>query len=208
IVKLGAYKTANDIIKFLEPMLEEFGKKKNILSITTDNNANIEAAITKFSTSLLVSKPIANIFCAAHTLQLSVNAGLELTNDLENSTKIDYYHDGANICKKLLLNKEFSTVRALVNLLYLFHKAAEILSGSTYATLSIMFPTIEELIYCLDNIFSKLDIISDIKDTILSDLSLDGQVHISIECMRPYLILGSRICHLVLLLKEEMIEEL
>ncbi|CAG8767034.1 23972_t:CDS:1, partial [Gigaspora margarita] len=42
-----------------------------------DNGANVKAAITKLSTSLLASKLIANILCAAHTLQLSINAGLE-----------------------------------------------------------------------------------------------------------------------------------
>ncbi|CAG8479583.1 23671_t:CDS:2 [Gigaspora rosea] len=172
VVELGVYKTANDIVEFLDPMFEEF------------------AAVTKLSTSLPVSKPIANIFCAANTLQLSVNAGLEVasnlitkcktlislirkkaikrssnkhlqnlnnqlsgTNDLENLTNIDYRRD------------------TLINLLCPFHKTTKILSGSTYAALSIMVHTIEELIYHLDNTISKLDIISDVKDTILSNLS-------------------------------------
>ncbi|CAG8840639.1 36094_t:CDS:2, partial [Gigaspora margarita] len=143
VIELGAYKTANDIVEFLEPMLEEFGIEKNkILSITTDNGANVKAAVTKLLTSLLVSKLIANIFCATHTLQLSVNAGLEVASDLIIKCK------------------------TLISLM-----TTEILFRSTYTTLSIMVPTIRELIYHLENTISKLDIISDVKDTILSDLS-------------------------------------
>ncbi|CAG8598065.1 11259_t:CDS:2, partial [Scutellospora calospora] len=102
---------------------------------------------------------------------LHTYTGLWLTNDLENSTNTDYHHDGANIRDKLLLNKEYNTVRALVDFLYPFHKATKILSRSTYATLSIMVSTIEELIYCLNNTISELDIINELKDVILSDLS-------------------------------------
>ncbi|KAF0562286.1 zinc finger bed domain-containing protein 1-like [Gigaspora margarita] len=70
-----------------------------------------------------------------------------LTNDLENSNNNDYHHDGANIRDKLLSNEEFKVVQALVELLYPFDKATEIFSGSNYAKLSIMVPTIEELVY-------------------------------------------------------------
>ncbi|CAG8717473.1 4173_t:CDS:1, partial [Dentiscutata heterogama] len=52
-----------------------------------------------------------------------------------------------NIRDKLLSNKEFKVVRDLVELLYLFDKATKIFSRSNYATLSIMVPTIEELVY-------------------------------------------------------------
>ncbi|CAG8841719.1 22306_t:CDS:2, partial [Gigaspora margarita] len=88
VIELGAYKTANDIVKFFEPMLEEFGTEKNkTLSITTDNGTNFKAAITKLSTSLLVSKLIANIFCAAYTLQLSINTDLEIASIGEKKKK-------------------------------------------------------------------------------------------------------------------------
>ncbi|CAG8741000.1 21895_t:CDS:2 [Gigaspora margarita] len=199
IIELGAYKTANNIVESIEPMLKEFGIEKNkLLSITTDNSANVKAAITKLSTSLQVSKPIANIFCATHTLQLSINMGLEvaddlinkckmlisfmsgekkkkqlreLTNDLENSTNTDYRRDGTNFHEKLLSNDEFKSIKALINLLCLFHKATKILSGSTYTTLSIMVPTVKELVQHLNNTISELDIINEVKDVILSNLS-------------------------------------
>ncbi|CAG8637442.1 4324_t:CDS:2 [Cetraspora pellucida] len=60
IIKMGVYKTANDIVETIKPILEKF------------------AAVTQLLTRLSISKPIANIFCAAYTLQLSVEAGLEL----------------------------------------------------------------------------------------------------------------------------------
>ncbi|CAG8855706.1 36407_t:CDS:1, partial [Gigaspora margarita] len=77
------YKTAINIVSAIEPVLEEFGISKNkLVSITTDNGANIKAAVAQISNKLLPSKPIVNIFCAAHTLQLSVNAGLDTIHNL------------------------------------------------------------------------------------------------------------------------------
>ncbi|CAG8806083.1 26823_t:CDS:2, partial [Gigaspora margarita] len=73
-----------------------------------------------------------------------------LTNNLENSNNNDYCCNSANICDKLLSNEEFKVVQALVELLYPFDKATEILFGSNYATLSIIIPTIEELVYQLN----------------------------------------------------------
>ncbi|CAG8841213.1 18793_t:CDS:2, partial [Gigaspora margarita] len=241
VIEMGAYKTADDIINSIEPMLEEFGLEgSKILSITTDNGSNVKLAVTQLLARLLLSDPIANIFCAAHTLQLSVEAGLEvahsllikckalisllsgekkrkqlreaqvrvgilkvnivdvitdvatrwnstymalerltelerpikwLTNDLENSDNNDYRRDGANIRDKLLSNEEFKVVQALVELLCPFDKATEILSGSNYATLSIMVPTIEELIYRLNHSNSNFDIVNEVKEEILSNLT-------------------------------------
>ncbi|CAG8817524.1 3915_t:CDS:2, partial [Gigaspora margarita] len=210
VIKMGTYKTANDIIDSIEPMLEEFGLEGMRLSI---------------------SDSIANIFCAAHTLQLSVEAGLEvahnlftkykalisllsgekkrkqlreaqirvgilkantvdnsiymafeglanlecpikwLTNDLENLNNNDYCYDGANIHDKLLSNEEFKVVQVLVELLYPFDKATEILSGSNYTTLSIMVPTIKELVYRLNNTNTDFDLVNEVKKEILSNLS-------------------------------------
>ncbi|CAG8576991.1 11741_t:CDS:2 [Dentiscutata heterogama] len=94
-----------------------------------------------------------------------------LANDLENSTNNDYCYDGANICNKLLSNEEFKVVKALVKLLYPFDKATEILSRSNYTTLSIIVPTIEKLVYRLNNTDSDFDIINKVKEEILSNLS-------------------------------------
>lgn len=94
-----------------------------------------------------------------------------LTNDLENSNNNNNHRDGANIRDKLLSNEEFKVVQALVELLYPFDKATEILSGSNYATLSIMVPTIEELIYRLNNSNSNFDIVNEVKEEILSNLT-------------------------------------
>jgi len=241
VVEMGAYKTAGDIVDSIEPLLEEFSiEGDKILSITTDNGSNVKAAVTRLSASLSLSTPIANIFCAAHTLQLSVETGLVvvqnlitkckalislmsgekkrkqlreaqirvgilntnvvdvitdvatrwnstymalerlvelerpikwLANDLENSNNNDNRRDGTNIRDKLLTNEEFSIARELVNLLSPFDKATEILSGSNYATLGIMVPTVEELIYRFSNIDSEIDIINEVKETILSNLT-------------------------------------
>ncbi|CAG8779304.1 7693_t:CDS:2, partial [Cetraspora pellucida] len=204
VVEMGAYKTAGDIVDSIEPLLEEFSiEGDKILSITTDNGSNVKAAVTRLSASLSLSTPIANIFCAAHTLQLSVETGLVvvqnlitkckalislmsrekkrkqlreaqirwLANDLENSNNNDNRRDGTNIRDKLLTNEEFSIAQELVNLLSLFDKATEILSGSNYATLGIMVPTVEELIYRFSNIDSEIDIINEVKETILSNLT-------------------------------------
>ncbi|CAG8833178.1 5210_t:CDS:2, partial [Cetraspora pellucida] len=209
IIEMGAYKTADDIIDSIGPMLEEFGlEKSKILSITTDNGSNVKLAVIRLSARLSVSNPIANIFCTAHTLQLSVEAGLEvarnlltkckalisllsgekkrkqlreaqfrigilkanivdlerpikwLTNDLENSNNNNHHYNGVNIRDKLLSNKEFNIVWALVKLLCPFDKATEILSGSNYATLSIMVSTIEELVYRLNNTNSDFSIVN------------------------------------------------
>ncbi|CAG8711659.1 7259_t:CDS:2, partial [Ambispora leptoticha] len=78
VIEMGAYKSADDIVSSIEPMLEEFGLEgSKLLSITTDNGSNVKLAITQLSERLSVSSPIANIFCAVYTLQLSVEAGLE-----------------------------------------------------------------------------------------------------------------------------------
>ncbi|CAG8836523.1 45014_t:CDS:2, partial [Gigaspora margarita] len=59
-----------------------------------------------------------------------------------------------------MINEEFKVVQALVELLYPFNKATKILFGSNYATLSIIVPTIIELIYQLNNSNSNFDIVN------------------------------------------------
>ncbi|KAF0430079.1 zinc finger BED domain-containing protein 1 [Gigaspora margarita] len=71
----------------------------------------------------------------------------------------------------MLSNNEFQDIRDLVDLLYPFDKATEIFSGSNYATLCIMVPTIEELINHLNNINSESCVINEVRDTILDNLS-------------------------------------
>jgi hypothetical protein len=240
VTEIGEYKTADNIVSIIEPVLNEFGiSGSKIISITTDNGTNVKAAVSQLSTKLSVSNPIANIFCAAHTLQLSVNAGLDvaealiikcktlirllggekkrkqlrqaqiktgknkselidviqdvetrwnstymalkrltklerpikwLVNDLENSTNSEYRRDGSKIRDKMLSNEEFEIIRVLVDLLYPFDKATEIISGSNYATLSIIVPTIEELINRLNNMSSEYDIILNVKNTIRDNI--------------------------------------
>ncbi|CAG8794161.1 13748_t:CDS:2, partial [Racocetra persica] len=47
VIEMGVYKTANDIVESIEPMLKEFDIDRNkILSIITDNGSNIKTAIT------------------------------------------------------------------------------------------------------------------------------------------------------------------
>ncbi|CAG8805809.1 20231_t:CDS:2, partial [Cetraspora pellucida] len=216
----------------IEPVLEEFGiSRSKLVSIMTDNGSNVKAAVTQLPTKISPPKPVVNIFCAAHTLQLSVNVGLDkvhdliikckalirllsrekkckqlreaqistdkkktetinwnstyialkrltklersirwLVNDFENSTNIEHQHDGSNIREKLLSNNEFQIIRDFIDLLHLFHKAIEFLSGSNYTTLSIMVPTIEELINHLNNMNNEFDIINEVKNTILNNL--------------------------------------
>ncbi|CAG8753611.1 19058_t:CDS:2 [Cetraspora pellucida] len=71
----------------------------------------------------------------------------------------------------MLSNEEFQIIHDLVDLLYLFNKATKILSGSNYAILCIIVPTIEELINCLNQTNSESDIINEVKDIILDNLS-------------------------------------
>ncbi|CAG8772013.1 1343_t:CDS:2, partial [Cetraspora pellucida] len=216
IIEIGEYKITSNIVSTIEPVLEKFGiSKSNLVSITTDNSSNVKAAVIQLSTKILPPKPVVNIFYAAHTLQLNVNANLDkvydliikckalirllsekkninnyerhklvlakkksktidviqdLVNDLKNSTNIEHQHDGSNIQEKLLSNNEFQIIRDLVDLLHLFHKAIEFLSDSNYATLSIIVPTIKELINHLNNINNKFDIINKVKNTILNNL--------------------------------------
>ncbi|CAG8854226.1 8800_t:CDS:2, partial [Gigaspora margarita] len=88
LIEMGAYKTANDIVDSIEPILEEFGlEESKILSITMDNGFNVKLAVMRLLARLSVSDPIANIFCAAHTLQLSVEAGLEVARNLLTKCK-------------------------------------------------------------------------------------------------------------------------
>ncbi|CAG8847398.1 31122_t:CDS:2, partial [Gigaspora margarita] len=132
VIEMGAYKTADDIVDSIEPILEEFGLEgSKILSITTDNGSNVKLAVTRLSARL------------------------------SNSNNNDYHRDGANIRDKLLSNKEFKVVQALVELLCPFDKATEILSRSNYATLSIMVPTIEELVYRLNNTNTDFDLVNE-----------------------------------------------
>ncbi len=67
-------------------------------------------------------------------------------------------------------------MESLVNLLGLFEEATTFLSGSTYATLSLMYPTISELqaIFETKDLFT-LEVVNFIADTTILDNEDDEQ---------------------------------
>ncbi|RIB05988.1 hypothetical protein C2G38_2047147 [Gigaspora rosea] len=89
---------------------------------------------------------------------------LPLTNETSNNN---------NNAKRVKLSDkpEFKVVQALVELLHPFDKATKILSGSNYAILNIMVPTIKELVYQLNNTNTDFDLVNEtLKQRIIEEL--------------------------------------
>ena len=55
--------------------MQKWEIENHVVSITTDNGANVVAAIRDLT-------PIKRLSCAAHTLQLAINKGLKIVEDL------------------------------------------------------------------------------------------------------------------------------
>ncbi|CAG8776318.1 17242_t:CDS:1, partial [Acaulospora morrowiae] len=70
-----------DIVESINLTLEKFIiDNKKVFSITTDNGANVKAAIQQIG--------ITNVMCTGHTLQLSINLGLKNVQELLSKCRI------------------------------------------------------------------------------------------------------------------------
>jgi hypothetical protein len=67
--------TAQAITEAIENAIQKWEIESQVISITTDNGANMVAAIRDL-------EPIKRLSCAAHTLQLAINKGLKIVEDL------------------------------------------------------------------------------------------------------------------------------
>lgn len=67
--------TAEAIAKAIKNIIQKWEIEGRVLSVTTDNGANVVAAIRELD-------PIVRLSCAAHTLQLAIGRGLKLVETL------------------------------------------------------------------------------------------------------------------------------
>lgn len=67
--------TAYAISDFIKKAIRKWEIESHVISVTTDNGANMVAAIRNL-------RPIKRLSCAAHTLQLAINKGLKLVENL------------------------------------------------------------------------------------------------------------------------------
>ncbi|GBC50563.2 zinc finger BED domain-containing protein 1-like [Rhizophagus irregularis DAOM 181602=DAOM 197198] len=67
--------TAQAITEVIKKAIQKWEIESQIISITADNGANIVAAIRDL-------EPIKKLSCAAYTLQLPINKGLKVVEDL------------------------------------------------------------------------------------------------------------------------------
>ncbi|CAG8818011.1 19229_t:CDS:2 [Gigaspora margarita] len=185
VAKIGKYKTANNIVSTIEPVLEEFGiSRGKLVSITTDNGSNVKVAITQLSTKISPSKPIYcqyflySTYIAIEEKKCKQLQEAQISTDKQKSKtinviqNIETHWNSTYMALKRLVKLE-KPIKRLINnlknsanidrqhddLLYPFDKATEILSGSNYTTLCIIVPTIEELINCLNNTDSEFDVL-------------------------------------------------
>ena len=67
--------TAYAISDVIKKAIIKWEIESHVISITTDNGSNMVAAFRNL-------RPIKRLSCAAHTLQLAINKGLKLVEDL------------------------------------------------------------------------------------------------------------------------------
>jgi len=67
--------TARVICEAIKKAMQKWKIENLVISITTDNGANVVAAIKDLT-------PIKRLSCAAHTLQLAISKGLKIVEDL------------------------------------------------------------------------------------------------------------------------------
>jgi hypothetical protein len=72
--------TAEEIANKLKNIMQKWEIEDRVVTITTDNGANIVAAVRKL-------EPIKRLSCAAHTLQLAIGKGLKLVESLAACAK-------------------------------------------------------------------------------------------------------------------------
>jgi hypothetical protein len=78
--------TAENIARIIKSIIQKWNIEDRVITITTDNSANVMAAICDLA-------PIKKLSCAAHTLQLAVGKGLKVVGNLSARAKqlIDFF---------------------------------------------------------------------------------------------------------------------
>ncbi|GES88440.1 zinc finger BED domain-containing protein 1-like [Rhizophagus clarus] len=93
--------TAKAITEGIKNAMQKWEIKNLVVSITTDNGANVVAAIRDLT-------PIKRLSCAAHTLQLAISKGLKVVENLVSRTKqlINFFSTQKQIERLIKVQKE------------------------------------------------------------------------------------------------------
>ncbi|CAB4404794.1 unnamed protein product [Rhizophagus irregularis] len=132
------------ITEAIKKAIQKWEIESQVISITTDNGANMVAAIRNLA-------PIKRLSCAAHTLQLAINKGLKVVEDLVLRVKqlINFFSTQKQIERLIKVQKDIGyeeTYHLIQDIsTSTIRKATRDFSGSTYITLSQMFPIITNL---------------------------------------------------------------
>ncbi|GES93414.1 zinc finger BED domain-containing protein 1-like [Rhizophagus clarus] len=93
--------TAKAITEGIKNAMQKWEIENLVVSITTDNGANVVAAIRDLT-------PIKRLSCAAHTLQLAISKGLKVVENLVSRTKqlINFFSTQKQIEQLIKVQKE------------------------------------------------------------------------------------------------------
>ncbi|GES86544.1 zinc finger BED domain-containing protein 1-like [Rhizophagus clarus] len=93
--------TAKAITEGIKNAMQKWEIENLVVSITTDNGANVVAAIQDLT-------PIKRLSCAAHTLQLAISKGLKVVENLVSRTKqlINFFSTQKQIEQLIKVQKE------------------------------------------------------------------------------------------------------
>ncbi|CAG8631058.1 12343_t:CDS:2 [Ambispora gerdemannii] len=191
---------ASQIVEYIKNLLNIWNLEFKVLSITTDNAANVKKAIRDLRVGTHVS-------CAAHTLQLKdtniqqdetpildviktnntrwnstfyafkrllvlKQAIIILKNTLFEDNKINIRKEDAILQSLIPTSLEWHTIEKLMSLLEPFEQATRLMSDFKFATLGIMYPVMIGLLDRLTNDFSNLNdrMANNVKDVIQDDM--------------------------------------
>ncbi|CAG8833335.1 12338_t:CDS:2, partial [Cetraspora pellucida] len=176
----------SQILEHIKNLLQIWNLELKIISFTTDNGANIKKAIKDLGIGT-------QIFCAAHTLQLSINKGLEEISELIGKCKNLIKFLGAIITLKTILfsdkktniqregiilesliptNFEWQIIEKLVPFLESFEQVTCLISGTKYTTLSVIYPIIIGLVNQINKSSNiNNNIVRNIKEIIQEDMN-------------------------------------
>src|SRR6266540_2734975 len=163
---------AIEIQEYLIDLFSEWEISSKINAIITDNSANVKKACNNIRIGERIS-------CAAYTLQLSIEKGLNSIRTLVNKCKnlitflatdkkkqqlkesqIHLYQQqkGNNELKELYPTfYEWKTIKEIVTLLNPFENVTCLLSGATYPTIGLTYPSMCNLKEMLENDFSLME---------------------------------------------------
>ncbi len=93
--------TAIEIASTIKKIMQKWKIEDRVITITTDNGANIVSAIHEL-------KPIKRLSCAAHTLQLAIGKGLKLVETLTTHAKqlINFFSTQKQIERLIKVQKD------------------------------------------------------------------------------------------------------